>query len=388
MNKPLRTLLLLLALTALGVNSLQSQDTDRPQIKFSGYVQTLLQVGNDYNAFTVGKGVERTTDIIQSRLGIRRASLVTEARWDELSAQIIINLRESGITPNRVMITYAPRNTGFALDAGLMKVPFGNEISRYAGAIELIDRPLFLSRMAPVAIDLGVSARYATPADKPTGANFSLSALSGNSFNSMPQSIPNLLGTAAVHHQTGSTYLLGGISAYVGGVELSGKRYARQYYGAHAQVKSRYNGGELDLRAEGVWGRQPGTRTMAYTYDPKGAGIAPGDMLVRPFTGLTLLAANRFTGTPLRLFARYTYYDQNTNFKQEWSEHPLEIQNPDLEGVKHSVRAGAELFFFRDYLRLVLGYQYTRTVNGFTASGAPTYAPDMHIGMLALQYSF
>ena len=378
----------LLCVLPLGGSTLWAQHHRGVKIDFGGYVQTLWQIGNQYDAFTVGKNVGRYDGKPASRFGIRRGYFSAQGSYRDIAATITVDVGDYGVKAHEASITYTPGCSGFFLKAGLQGVRFGNELSLKSSALETFDRPAFLDAMIPGAIDWGATIGYNTPATSRTRGEVSVSVLSGNGANKMDKSLPNFSANTTVKHRMGGSELALGLSAYIGSVEKGEQLFARRYYGAHAALSSRYDGGVFDLRTEVAFGKQPGTLLAPYVFASKADEIDRGDVLVRPFVGATLFLGNRFAHTPLRLFARYTFTEQNRNLKERYLQNQTYPYNFALEGMKHTATAGTEFYFLRDKLKLTVAYQFNSTQEGFNASQLPTFDAGTHLGLVGLQYAF
>ena len=85
----------------------------------------------------------------------------------------------------------------------------------------------------------------------------------------------------------------------------------RQYFGADVQYSVKTGLGKTTLRAEYIFGQQPGSASSSRS--PKSAAILTHDVYMRNFDGAAFYLVQQLGKLPSNLFVKYDWYDPNTD---------------------------------------------------------------------------
>jgi len=309
--------------------------TDAPlgKLKVSGFVQTQFQWGEKDASLKVGAPNE-TADEPFSRIGVRRGFV--KLMYDEgiASGVFQVDVTEKGLGIKDAYLNLkAPWLGSSALKAGIFARPFGDEIGYSSSRRESPERSTIVQTLFPEERDLGIQLLL-----QPSGASpwhvlkLEAGLFAGNGIKQETDSRRDFIGHLSVSKALGSrSRVSGGVSYYYGSV-FQGSRYVytmsdkafladssaanvggfakREYFGIDMQWSIQSAWGMTQLRAEYLFGQQPGGKSNSRS--PNASTLPAGDTYVRHFGGGYVAVVQDLGAFPLAAVLKYDRYDPNT----------------------------------------------------------------------------
>jgi hypothetical protein len=328
-------------------------------IKITGYIQPQWQWGQQAAGLKVGSGnvLENGNNSAFNRFGIRRGrikftyddgGIVTGVFQlnivDKSTALSVSSAGAAGsqLSQSVVQLKEAYLNVKdpwfgtLQIQGGMFDRPFGNEISYSSSLLESPERSKIVQTLFPEEVDLG--GKLVLQPAKTSYWNFiKLEGgwFAGNAINPETNNRKDFIGHLSATKPIGSIAKWGlGTSYYDGGVyqgttnvytatgngfvlnndAANKSKYAkRQYYGFDGQFSIETGMGLTQLRAEYMWGTQPGTSSS--TNSPNQAYNPTGDTYIRKFNGWYAILVQDLGKSPFSLVLKYDGYDPNTAVK-------------------------------------------------------------------------
>ncbi|MDR1585595.1 MAG: OprO/OprP family phosphate-selective porin [Prevotellaceae bacterium] len=395
---------LLLAATVLSLPlNLFSQETPpfQDKLKVSGYIQMQYQHGEKDAMLKVGSGNEHADEAF-GRLGVRRGRLKFVYEQHIASAVFQLDITEKGVGFRDAYLNLKdPWLKSSVLRAGVFDRPFGNEISYSSSRRESPERSTITQTLFPNERDLGIMLHL--QADKKSPWSFLVlqaGLFSGNAINrdtdSRKDFIGRLFGTKKLDH----IELGGGLSYYNGGVyqgtekvyfmegknfvlddnpDNKGKFAKREYVGADAQFSISTAIGKTALRAEYLFGQQPGLQESSAS--PNSSTLPAGDTYLRNFKGGYVILAQKIGVSPFSAVVKYDIVDPNT----EVSGNEAGGNGTSKTDLKQTTLGFGGLWDANANLRLTAFYE----INNYEKNNLPA-ANDLkrNVFTLRLQYKF
>jgi phosphate-selective porin len=219
--------------------------------------------------------------------------------------------------------------------AGVFDRPFGNEISYSSSKRESPERSQVFQTLFPEERDLGAMVVLQAPKSSPWNiVKLEAGLFAGNGIKAETDNRRDFIGHLSVDKKFGDVQLSGGVSYYNGGVyqgstklyTLQGSTFVesdsegnkglfarREYFGLDVQFTAKTRAGATNLRAEYLWGQQPGTSGSSKS--PNAAALPTGDTYIRPFSGWYAILVQDLGALPLSAVLKYDVYDPNTGVK-------------------------------------------------------------------------
>lgn len=294
------------------------------QLKISGYLQGQWQLAESQGvaAFGDGGSFPKNSD---NRFMIRRGRI--KFTYTNGIVQVVLqpDFTEKGVKIKDVYIAVTSKDKIVGGQLGIFDRPFGYEISYSSSLRESPERSRVFLSLFPDERDAGamLNLKY---------GEFTLNAgaFNGNGVASETDSYKDFIGRVA-WLKTMSSARVGIAASYYHGRVLNtteahysyvknegfvrvdnatGTGQIRQYYGVGAQYLQQWGAGTTNLRAEFLWGRQPGT---AKANNAPSGGIASGsDLYLRSFAGGYAILVQDIGLSKHSLVLKYDYYDPNT----------------------------------------------------------------------------
>jgi phosphate-selective porin len=219
------------------------------------------------------------------------------------------------------------------LRAGIFNRPFGDEISYSSSRRESPERSTLFQTLFPEERDLGVMAVLQAPKTSFWSIlKLEAGLFAGNGIKQETDSKKDFIGHFSANQTIGNEISWGaGISYYRGGVyqgtekvykmnaegfalndDVSGKgKFSnREYTGFDAQFSWINVLGMTQLRAEYLFGQQPGTAGSSKS--PNASSLPAADTYIRHFRGGYLIFVQDIGTFPLSAVLKYDWYDPNT----------------------------------------------------------------------------
>ena len=345
------------------VTTLQSAVSILQKLKVSGYIQTQYQYGeavadginfrlpkraNSYesNPYYPGSNDYKGLDGF-SRFGVRRGFLKFTYEEGITSAVFLLDISEKGLndpaTPGRNAVMYKDvylniKDPVFGTNsfrAGVFNRPFGHEIAFSSSIRESPERSRIFQTLFPDERDLGAMLTL-QPAKTSLWNFLKLEAglFAGNGIKPQIDNHMDFIGHLSATKTIGDDVSIsGGVSLYYGGVlqtdsstfimkgnkfELEsksrnniGKLATRQYIGFDFQYAVKTAAGVSQLRAEYLFGKNPGNASGAYNFGLN--DIQSGPVYMRNISGGYVIFVQGLGQTPVSAIIKYDWYNPNTD---------------------------------------------------------------------------
>lgn len=296
------------------------------QLKISGYVQTQWQWAESKGAAAFAAGGSFGADI-NNRFMIRRGRIKFTYTNGIVQAVFQPDFTEKGVGIKDAYISITSPSKIIGGQIGIFDRPFGYEISYSSSLRESAERSRVFLSLFPNERDLGamLNLKY---------GEFTLNAglFNGNGVGVETDSQKDFIGRLAWLKKM-STSQVGAAFSYYGGAIQSptatdykfvkdkgfesqstevGAIKQRQYFGVAAQFLQQWGAGTTNIRAEYLWGSQPGT--LKNNNSPGGTSFSASgmDLYLRDFRGAYAILVQDIGLSKHSIVLKYDYYDPNT----------------------------------------------------------------------------
>ena len=374
-------------------------------LKVSGYIQgqwQWIEATGAKNSFGAG---DFTADS-KNRFGVRRGRVKFSYSNTYGQAVIQLDATEKGVGIKDAYLVLMDPNLNFvSLTGGVFNRPFGNEIAYSSSLRESPERARITQSLFPGERDLG--AKITFQGAKGTYWNsFVLEGgfFAGNGVAVETDSKKDFIGRAAYMNTTsdffnyafGASYYNGGVvqptsKVYTmkdGQFSLSdesankGKIAKREYFGFDTQLLLNSMIGTTNLRAEYIWGQQPGT--LNDNTSPKAARV--DDTYIRNFSGYYVYLVQDIGFSRFSVVAKYDFYDPNTEVKGDEVDITKGLSAKDAD-LSYTTFGFGALYRANANIRIMAYYDI---VKNETSSNTVSYKSDLkdNLFTLRLQYKF
>ena len=303
----------------------------------SGYLQTQYQYGEESASLKVGSPNENPDESF-NRIGIRRGRIKFIHEEKGITGVVQVDFTEKGLGIKDAYFNIKRKEFDFVqLKAGIFDRPFGNEISYSSSRRESPERSLIFQTLFPDERDLGGMLVLQAPKTSPWSA-FKLEAglFAGNAISMEADSKKDFISHLSFTKTFTKTITLGlGISYYNGGVyqgvenvyTMKGKEFVlnsdssnrgqfakREYLGCDVQFSVANPFGKTQLRAEYLFGQQPGTSSSSKS--PNTSVLPTVDTYIRDFSGGYAILVQDIGTSPFSAVLKYDWYDPNTQISE------------------------------------------------------------------------
>jgi phosphate-selective porin len=374
------------------------------QLKISGYVQSQFQWGEKDATLKVGTANENSNESF-SRLGIRRGRLkfIYEERIASGVFQLDITEKGVGIKDAYLNIKDPWYNTCI-IKAGIFDRPFGDEISYSSSRRESPERSTIFQTLFPEERDLGVQLLLQPAKTSPLNfLKLEAGLFAGNGIKQETDSRKDFIGHLSADKSIGSNLKIsGGVSYYHGSVyqgtenifTMNGTAYhlnndagnkggfaRREYFGIDAQFNMISTWGMSQLRAEYLFGEQPGNSLNSKS--PNASVLPSSDTYIRPFRGGYILFVQDFGQLPVSAVLKYDWYNPNTQVKRS----DIGLNNTGIADIAVNTLGFGLLWRADNHIRLQAYYEINKneTSESFTS---PVSDLKDNVFTLRLQYKF
>lgn len=374
------------------------------KLKISGYLQGQFQWGEEAASLKVGSGNENP-DKSFSRIGIRRGRIKFAYEEGIATGVFQLDITENGVGLKDVYLNIKdPWTRTNALRAGVFDRPFGFEIGHSSSRRETPERSTVFQTLFPDERDLGAML-ILQPAQTSPWHVLKLEAglFAGNGIRRETDSRKDFIGHLSFHKMWHNAVVLGlGISHYNGFVyqgtdavyKMDGEefvydsspsnlgKYAKRIYtGLDAQFSLKSSWGMTQLRAEYLFGQQPGTESGSKS--PNYSSLPDDDTYIRDFSGGYVILVQDIGVSPFAAVVKYDWYDPNTKVSGDEIGYGGTTQ-ADLS--RHTIGLGA-LWHINNNLRLQAYYEFNRNEKSEYEDGWSDNLKD-DVFTLRLQYRF
>lgn len=377
----------------------------QPSVKVSGYIQSQYQYGEKDAALKVGTANENPQESF-SRIGIRRGRIKLTANDGGLASGVFqIDLTEKGLGLKDVYLNVKdPWINTLQVRAGVFDRPFGNEISYSSSRRESPERSTIFQTLFPEERDMGAML-VLQPAKTSVWNILKLEAgvFAGNGIKPETDSRKDFIGHLSLAKTVGVDFSYGvGVSYYNGGVyqgtekiykmnekgfevnsDASNKdKYAkREYVGFDLQLALFSSWGFTQLRAEYLFGQQPGTAGSSKS--PNAAVLPTADTYIRNFSGAYLIFVQDLGSLPFSAVLKYDFYDPNTKVSGD----EIGENGTSKTDLSYSTFGFGTLWKISNALRLQAFYEINRNEKTVKIASMTEDLKD-NVFTLRLQYKF
>ena len=303
------------------------------KLKVSGYIQTQYQWGEKESSLKVGSA-NSNPDESFNRLGIRRGRIKFTYEDGAALGVFQLDLTEKGVgIKDAYLGVKDPWFGTSSLKAGIFDRPFGNEISYSSSRRESPERSTIFQTLFPEERDLGgMITLQAAKTSLWNLLKLEAGLFAGNGIKQETDNRKDFIGHLSAARNIGSDAKWGlGMSYYYGSVaqgnenlyKMDGKSFVlnndpdnkgkfakREYIGFDGQFSVMSSFGLTQLRAEYLFGTQPGSQTSSKSPNSSSAVIA--DTYIRNFSGGYAILIQDLGELPLSAVLKYDWYDPNT----------------------------------------------------------------------------
>ena len=303
------------------------------KLKVSGYIQTQYQWGKKESSLNVGSD-NSNPDESFNRLGIRRGRIKFTYEDGVASGVFQLDLTEKGVGIKDAYLSIKDPWFGTSsLNAGIFDRPFGNEIGYSSSRRESPERSTIFQTLFPEERDLGgMITLQATKTSLWSLLKLEAGLFAGNGIKQETDNRKDFIGHLSATRNIGSNAKWGlGASYYYGGVaqgnenqyKMDGKLFVldnnpsnkgkfakREYIGFDGQFSVTSSLGMTQLRAEYLFGTQPGSKTSSKS--PNSSTAIVTDTYIRNFSGGYAILIQDMGNLPLSVVLKYDWYDPNT----------------------------------------------------------------------------
>lgn len=349
-------------------------------LKISGYLQGQWQWAEQKGvaAFQDGGSFPTNSD---NRFAVRRGRI--KFTYTLGIAQLVIqpDFTEKGVSLKDAYINVTSKNKVIGGQVGVFDRPFGYEISYSSSLRESPERSRVFLSLFPGERDLG--AMMILRGKSGVLADFTLNAglFNGNGIGQETDSRKDFIGRLTYLKKTDNMQFGGAFSYYNGGVQNptitqdgvtsttnytfdkgvgfvghdmeKGSYAQRHYYGLGATWLYQSCVGTTNIRAEYLWGKQPGTiKTNA---DPSGTSLGVGDQpfYLRQFAGFYAILVQDIGQTKHSVVLKYDFYDPNTKIK---GNEIGKLQGTGVADIAYNTFGFGYLFRMNANIRLMAYY--------------------------------
>ena len=299
---------------------------------FTGYFQTQYQWGEKDASLMIGTPNEKPEESF-SRIGVRRGLIKLTYEEGIGSGVFQLDITEKGILIRDAHFNIKdPWTNMVTFRVGIFDRPFGNEIGYPASLLESSERAIITRTLFPAERDMG--AMLILQPSKKSQLNFlklEAGLFAGNGVHQETDSRKDFIGHLSGKKTLKNIEIGGGISYYNGSIfqgsenvykmkdnifvlhdnaDNKGKFTKREYLGFDAQLSLHTSIGTTQLRAEYLFGQQPGTAEKSVS--PNSSVLPAHDTYIRDFSGGYVILTQKLGRLPLSAVLKYDWYDPNT----------------------------------------------------------------------------
>ena len=384
----------------------QEHNTQNKIIKnlnVSGFVQAQYQWGEEGASLMVGAPNEKPDDSF-NRIGIRRGFIKITYEEGIASGVFQFDITEKGFAVKDVYFNIRdPWINTIALRTGLFIRPFGNEVSYSSNMLESPERSTIIRTLLPEERDLGAALILQLPKSSPLHfLKLEAGLFAGNGVKQETDSRKDFIGHLSANKKWKNLELGGGISYYKGSVfqgsenvyriagdafiinnsaDNKGKFANREYLGLDGQLSMKTEFGTTQLRAEYLFGEQPGA--AGGSKSPNESSLPTHDTYIRNFSGGYIIFVQGLADLPLYTVLKYDWYDPNTKL----SGNQIGQKNCAKGDVARTTFGFGILWHINANLRLQAYYDINKNEKSENLAGYKEDIKD-NVFTLRMQYKF
>lgn len=354
------------------IKSLELQVGKMGNLKISGYMQGQWQWAEQpgISAFTDGGSFNATTN---NRFMIRRGRIKFTYTYGIMQMVVQPDFTEKGVSIKDAYLAITSKSKVIGGQLGVFDRPFGYEISYSSSLRESPERSRVFLSLFPGERDCG--AMLTLKGKSGWLSQFTLNAglFNGNGIGAETDSQKDFIGRLAWLKKFSNAQLGAAVSYYNGGIiNPTDKNYVftagegfveqgvekskaskRVYTGLGIQYLQQWGAGTTNIRAEYLWGRQPGTAKN--NNNPGGTSFgAGGDPLyLRDFSGWYAILVQDIGHSKHSVVLKYDYYDPNTKVS---GDEIGKLSGTGVADIAYSTYGFGYLFRWNQNIRLMAYY--------------------------------
>ena len=351
----------------------------QPQIKLSGFIQTMYQYGEQDALLKVGAPNENP-EKSYSRIGIRRGRIRLVAEEGLASGVFMIDITEKGLNLKDAYLNIKdPWLNTLQFRVGVTLPPFGHEISLLPLRRESPERSTVNQTLFPEERDLGAMVILQAPKTSPWNIlKLEAGLFAGNGVRLELYSPKNFIGrlsaTKILENKTtfgiGTSYYNGKVyqgsnnvytmkdKSFVLNSDASNKgKFAKQeFIGLEAQFSMPNTGvGLSQIRAEYLFGQQPGTAGSSRSYT-NATSLPAADTYIRNFRGGYAIFIQDLGNSAFSAVLKYDWYNPNTKI----SGNEIGLNGTSRTDVAFRIFGSGILWKISNALRVQAYYEIVR----------------------------
>ena len=331
------------------ITSVEDALMQSKKLKISGYVQSEWQLSEiDVNGKTsqdmkVGAGLNalETAGGSVNRFGVRRGRLKATYTDNGCTGVFYIDATEKGVILKEAYVAALdPWAKILTLKGGIFSRPFGYEIEYSSSSRETPERSRIIQTLFPNERDLGGMITLQAPKTSPWNVlKLDAGLIAGNAIGTDIKSKKDFIGHLTYNNSTATMKYGIGASMYSGSVfQPTTKVYTmsnnvfnvvgdstsnknqfadRQYFGFDGQFSLASSIGLTNIRAEYIFGKQPGSSSSSSSYNastiPANDYKGTNDTYIRNFAGGYIQLSQDIADTKHTITVKYDWYDPNTD---------------------------------------------------------------------------
>lgn len=343
-------------------------------IKISGYIQGQFQWAQEKGIAAFGDGGKFAPES-DTRFMIRRGRIKFTYSKGIVTAVIQPDFTEKGVYMKDAYVAITTNNKAIGGQVGLFDRPFGYEISYSSSLRESAERSRVYLSLFPGEREVGAMLTLQGAKGKGWLEQFTLNAglFNGNGIGIETDSKKDFIGRLAWLKKWDNTQLGIAGSVYIGGTmnpvgenytyskgvgfeknEVDKGTYAeRNYYGAAAQFLQYWGAGATNIRAEWLWGSNPGTAKANANPGGSSFGTGTDPLYLRKFMGGYAILVQDIGLSKHSVVLKYDYYDPNTAVK---GDQIGKLAGTGVADIAYSTFGFGYLFRLNSAVRLMAYY--------------------------------
>lgn len=297
------------------------------------------------------------------------------------------DITERGVSVKDAYMRLTSKNKLVSGQGGIFDRPFGYEISYSAVKRESPERSRLFLSLFPGERDVG-AAIHLNGFSKLEGFSLSAGVFNGNGVGRETDKYKDFIGRLSWLGDVRGAELGGAFSYYEGsvpnpadnnyiyvpGVGFSrrsdievGSRAIRRYFGFSARYKQEWAWGKTNIRAEYIFGKQPGN--FETNAAPSGSSVAVSGLplYLRDFHGMYMILVHDIAKTRHTIVGKFDFYDPNRRIS---GREIGALQNTGAADVRYITYGVGYIYRWNKHIRLMAYYDF---VNSESCSNLPGY---------------
>lgn len=379
------------------------------KLRISAYIQGQYQYGQKDATLRIGDSNEDPEHGF-NRIGIRRGRLRVEYNDGIGTGAIQIDAGENGVGfRDLYMGVKDPWTHRNSLTAGIFNRPFGYEVGYSSARRESPERATIIQTLFPNERDVGAMLSLQAAENSPLAfLHLDAGIFAGNGISRETDSRKDFIGRLGAEKDLNNWGAWGlGVSYYNGSVynptteayEMEGTRFVkvvkektgtfmkREYIGFDARFSLKSSIGRTTLRAEGLFGTQPGiagsSRSPSDGTRPE--NLPENALYKRPFAGYFFYFIQDIGTTPFSFVLKYDTYDPNTDVEED--EAGVEGSFTTKTDLAQSTIGIGALYSFSQHILVQAFYEINRNEESKHIAGYESNRKD-NVLTIRMQYRF